>query len=590
MKIDRKLLTRNKWRTFTRIFTYIRPYVGYFVAGMVMLTLSSSIMMVFLFVAGEMANAANGESRFSLTVRDYGWVFLILLVAQGLFSYLRTVTMAIVSENGMADLRKDLFNKITTLHFPYFESKRIGELTSRITNDIEQLQSIFSVTLAELLRQIITLVIGIGVLAWLAPRLSLIMLACIPVVVLVGMVFGRFVRRISKTRQDRIADTNTIAEEVLQNFQIVKSFTNEYLESVRYARSIREVVNVSIRYAKWRGVFFMFIITLLFGGIFFVLWQGALMVESGDMKLGDLFAFIMYTGMIGGAIAGLGSLTTQLIGAIGATDRVFEILDQPHEIDIAPPQVSYTRFEGNITFSKVGFSYPSRPEIKVLKNIDMHIPPGQTIALVGASGAGKSTITSLLLRLYDYDEGLITIDGTDIRDIDLTHLRSNMALVPQDISLFAGSIMDNIRYGRPDATEEEIIQAAKNANAWEFIEKMPQGMDTIVGERGTKVSGGQRQRIAIARAILRDPSILILDEATSSLDAESEQLVQNALETLMQGRTSIVIAHRLSTVRNVDKIYVLSNGEVIESGTHLALIENPDGAYTQLARLQLETD
>src|SRR5690606_39029106 len=467
------------------------------------------------------------------------WVFLILLVAQGVFSYLRTVTMSIMSENGMADLRKDLFNKIATLPFPYFESKRIGELTSRITNDIEQLQNTFSVTLAEFLRQIITLIIGIAVLAWSAPRLSLIMLASIPIVVLVAMFFGRHVRKISKKRQDQIADSNTIAEEVLQNFQIVKSFTNEYLESIRYSRSITEVVRISIKYARWRGVFFMFIITLLFGGIFFVLWQGAMMVESGDMKLGDLFAFIMYTGMIGGAIAGLGSLVTQLIGAIGATDRVFEILDQPHEVDISEPLVLYPRFEGDIAFSGVSFNYPSRPETTVLDNINMKILPGQTVALVGASGARKSTIFSLLLRLYDYSDGIITIDGQNIRDLDLIHLRSNMAIVPQDISLFAGSIRDNIRYGRPNATEEEIIEAAKNANAWEFISEMPQGLDTIVGERGTKVSGGQRQRIAIARALLRNPSILILDEATSSLDAESEQLVQNALDKLMQNRTSI---------------------------------------------------
>src|SRR5690606_14141425 len=563
MKLDRKFMTREKWRTFTRVFTYIRPYIGYFISGMVMLSLSSTIMMVFLFVAGEMANAAKGESRFPLTVRDYGLVFLALLVAQGRFSYLRSVTMAIVRENGMADLRKDLFNKIATLPYPYFESKRIGELTSRITNDIEKLQNTFSVTLAEFLRQIITLIIGIAVLAWLAPRLSLIMLVSIPVVVLIAMVFGRYIRKISRVRQDQIADSNTIAEEVLQNFQIVKSFTNEYLESVRYSGSIHEVVRISIRYARWRGVFFMFIITLLFGGIFFVLWQGAMMVESGDMKLGDLFSFIMYTGMIGGAIASLGTLVTQLIGAIGATDRVFEILDQKPEIELTKPLIDYKRFDGNVVLSNVGFSYPARPEVKVLKNIDMQIDHGQTIALVGASGAGKSTITSLLLRLYDYDEGVISIDGVDIRDIDLIHLRQNMALVPQDISLFAGSIRDNILYGRPDATEEEVVNAARNANAWEFISEFPEGLDTIVGERGAKVSGGQRQRIAIARALLRDPSILILYEATSSLDAESEQLVHHALDTLMEARTSIVIAHPHSTVRNVDRIYVLSQGEIV---------------------------
>jgi len=590
MKMDRKMMTREKWKTFTRVFTYIRPYLGYFIFGMVMLTLSSLVMMIFLFMAGEMANAAVEESRFGWSVRQFGWVFIILLIAQGLFSYLRTVSMAIVSENGMADLRKNLFNKIATLPFPYFESLRTGELTSRITNDIEQLQNTFSVTLAEFLRQIITLIIGIGVLAWLAPRLSLIMLGSVPVVVLVAMIFGRFIRRFSKERQDRIARSNTIAEEVLQNFQIVKSFTNEYLESVRYAGSVRDVVRISIRYAKYRGLFFMFVITLLFGGIFFVLWQGALMVENGDMMLGDLFSFIMYTGMIGGAIAGLGSLTTQLIGAVGATDRVFEILDQEPEIVMEPPAEKYKRYQGNVTFSNVNFTYPSRPDVQVLNNIDFHIDQGQTIALVGASGAGKSTITSLLLRLYENYEGVISIDGTDTRQLDLTELRRNMALVPQDISLFAGSIRDNIRYGRPDATEEEIITAAQNANAWEFISAFPEGLDTIVGERGARVSGGQRQRLAIARALLRDPAILILDEATSSLDAESEALVQSALDTLMEGRTSIIIAHRLSTVRNVDKIYVLDQGKIIESGSHDHLMMDPEGTYSQLARLQLESE
>jgi len=588
--MDRKMMTREKWKTFTRVFTYIRPYLWYFIFGMVMLTLSSLVMMIFLFMAGEMANAAVEESRFGWSVRQFGWVFIILLIAQGLFSYLRTVSMAIVSENGMADLRKNLFNKIATLPFPYFESLRTGELTSRITNDIEQLQNTFSVTLAEFLRQIITLIIGIGVLAWLAPRLSLIMLGSVPVVVLVAMIFGRFIRRFSKQRQDRIARSNTIAEEVLQNFQIVKSFTNEYLESVRYAGSVRDVVRISIRYAKYRGLFFMFVITLLFGGIFFVLWQGALMVENGDMMLGDLFSFIMYTGMIGGAIAGLGSLTTQLIGAVGATDRVFEILDQEPEIVMEPPAEKYKRYQGNVTFSNVNFTYPSRPDVQVLNNIDFHIDQGQTIALVGASGAGKSTITSLLLRLYENYEGDISIDGTDTRQLDLTELRRNMALVPQDISLFAGSIRDNIRYGRPDATEEEIITAAQNANAWEFISAFPEGLDTIVGERGARVSGGQRQRLAIARALLRDPAILILDEATSSLDAESEALVQSALDTLMEGRTSIIIAHRLSTVRNVDKIYVLDQGKIIESGSHDHLMMDPEGTYSQLARLQLESE
>lgn len=590
LKIEREMLKRDKLRTFFRVFKYMKPYLGYFIFGMTMLALSSIMMMVFLFVAGEMANAANGESRFDLSVSQFGWVFLVLLVAQGLFSYLRVVSMAVVSENGMADLRKALFNKIATLGIPYFESVRIGELTSRMTNDIEKLQSVFSVTIAEFFRQIITLIIGIGVLAWLAPQLSLIMLISVPVIVLIALFFGRYIRKLSKERQEKIAGANTIAEEVLQNFQIVKSFTNEYFESLRYGKSISEVVTISIRFAKWRGLFFMFIITLLFGGIFFVLWQGAMMVETGEMKLGDLFSFIMYTGMIGGAIAGLGSLTTELISAVGATDRVFELMDQESEVQIDASNHTNTRFEGHVVFQHVSFSYPSRPDVKVLESIDLDIKPGQTIALVGPSGAGKSTITSLLLNFYKYDSGNIKVDNIDLNNIPLNDLRKNIAIVPQDISLFAGTIRENILYGRASASEEDIINAAEKANALEFINSFPDGLDTIVGERGVKVSGGQRQRLAIARAILRDPSILILDEATSSLDAESEKLVQNALNTLMKGRTAIVIAHRLSTIRNADKIYVLEKGKIKESGTHEELMENPDGSYNHLARLQLETE
>lgn len=587
---EKGMLKKDKLLTFLRVFGYIRPYLGYFIFGMVMLTLSSVLMMVFLYVAGEMANAANGESRYPLAVQDYGWIFLVLLILQGLFSYFRVVSMAIVSENAMGNLRTKLFDKIATLEYTYFEQIRIGELTSRMTNDIEKLQSTFSVTLAEFLRQIVTLIVGIGVLAWLAPKLSLVMLMSLPIVVVIALVFGRYIRKLSKQRQEKLAETNTIVEEVLQNFQIVKSFTNEYLESIRFSKSIKDVIKISIQFARWRGLFFMFVITLMFGAIFFVLWQGALFVESGDMKLGDLFSFIMYTGMIGGAIAGLGNLTTQLISAVGATDRVFELLDQAEERPIQSQLSSVERFKGQIQFSEVSFSYPSRPEIEVLKKVHISVSPGETIALVGASGAGKSTITTLLLRFFHHQKGEITIDGEAIENIDLETLRNNIAIVPQDISLFAGTIRDNILYGKPDATEPEVIQAAQQANAWEFIQQFPEGLDTIVGEKGMKVSGGQRQRLAIARAILRNPSILILDEATSSLDSESEHLVQQALETLMADRTSIIIAHRLSTIRNADKIYVLSKGKIIESGNHEELMQNPEGSYAHLAKLQFETE
>ncbi|GAA5220615.1 ABC transporter ATP-binding protein [Membranihabitans marinus] len=589
-KFEKGMLKKDKLITFLRVFGYIRPYIGYFIIGMVMLVLSSVLMMGFLYVAGEMANAANGESRYDIPVSQYGWIFLVLLVLQGLFSYFRVVTMAIVSENGMGNLRTKLFDKIATLNYSYFESVRIGELTSRMTNDIEKLQSTFSVTLAEFLRQIVTLVVGIGVLAWLAPKLSLIMLMSLPIVIIIAVVFGRYIRKLSKERQDKLAETNTVVEEVLQNFQIVKSFTNEYLESIRFSKSIGEVVKISIRFAKWRGLFFMFVITLLFGAIFFVLWQGALLVETGEMKLGDLFSFIMYTGMIGGAIAGLGNLTTQIISAVGATDRVFELLDMESEVPIQDEVQNFVRFNGKVRFENLSFTYPSRPEVEVLHQIDLHINPGQTVALVGASGAGKSTITSLLLQFFKHQEGHIYIDDTDITEIDLQVLRKNIAIVPQDITLFAGTIRENILYGQPLASEEEVIQAAKQANAWEFIKNFPDQLDTVVGEKGMKVSGGQRQRLAIARAILRDPSILILDEATSSLDSQSEHLVQQALNSLMVNRTSLIIAHRLSTIRNADKIYVMSKGKIIESGTHDDLIQDPAGSYSHLAKLQFESE
>lgn len=589
-KFEKGMLKKDKLITFLRVFGYIRPYLGYFIIGMVMLVLSSVLMMGFLYVAGEMANAANGESRYDIPVSQYGWIFLVLLVLQGLFSYFRVVTMAIVSENGMGNLRTKLFDKIVTLNYSYFESVRIGELTSRMTNDIEKLQSTFSVTLAEFLRQIVTLVVGIGVLAWLAPKLSLIMLMSLPIVIIIAVVFGRYIRKLSKERQDKLAETNTVVEEVLQNFQIVKSFTNEYLESIRFSKSIGEVVKISIRFAKWRGLFFMFVITLLFGAIFFVLWQGALLVETGDMKLGDLFSFIMYTGMIGGAIAGLGNLTTQIISAVGATDRVFELMDMESEVPIQHEVQDVPRFDGKVRFENVSFTYPSRPEIEVLHQIDIDINPGQTVALVGASGAGKSTITALLLQFFKHQEGNIYIDDSNITDIDLQVLRKNIAIVPQDITLFAGTIRENILYGQPSASEEEVIEAAKQANAWEFIKNFPNQLDTVVGEKGMKVSGGQRQRLAIARAILRNPSILILDEATSSLDSQSEHLVQQALNSLMVNRTSLIIAHRLSTIRNADKIYVMSKGKIIESGTHEDLIQDPGGSYSHLAKLQFESE
>ncbi len=583
-------ITRERLQSAISIFRFIRPYRWSFFLGLFLLTASSLTFMIFPGAAGEMANAANGSSKFDYTIEQYGILFLVLLIIQGVFSYLRTVLFARVSEKGMADVRKALYQKLITQDIPFFESRRIGELTSRVTTDVEQLQSAFSITLAEFVRQLVILISGVAIIAWLAPKLSLIMLLTFPVVVVIAFVFGRYIRQISQKRQDLLADTNTIVEETFQSFSVVKSFANEWFEMLRYGKSVDSVVKISLRFARIRGLFFIFIISVLFGTIFFILWRGAKMVESGEIAVGDLFSFILYTGIIGGAIGGIGNLYTALASAIGATQRVQRILEQDSEVN--PDKVVLKpedRIKGKVEYKEVHFSYPSRPDLEVLKGIDFKINVGQKVALVGSSGAGKSTIIQLLLQFYKVQQGEILIDGKPVSEYDLSTYRLNLGIVPQEVILFGGTIKENILYGNPDAGDEAIELAAKQANAWDFIQSFPDGLETVVGDRGIKLSGGQRQRVAIARAILRDPAILLLDEATSSLDAESEKLVQDALDNLMQGRTAIIIAHRLATIRDVDCIYVLDDGKIVEQGTHQELSMKEDGAYNVLAKLQFES-
>jgi len=572
-----------------RIFSFIKPYKWYFIGGTILLTLTSALFMLLLGLTGEMANTAVGEGRFDFNLNQYGILLIVLIVAQGIFSYFRTVSFAIVSEKGMAAVRKQVFDKLMTQELSYVEQSRVGELTSRITTDVEQLQSAFSITLAELLRQIIVLVIGVGVLAYLTPALSLVMLSTFPLVVVSAFFFARYVRKLSKERQNLLGDSNVVIEESLHSFAVVKSFANEWYESMRYGKSVDQVVDVSLKFAKIRGLFFIFVITVLFGGIFFILWKGATMVAAGDMIIGDLLSFIMYTGVIGGAIAGLGNLYTQLMTAVGASERVLDILDRPIELPAKRLEIPENEMlKGEIVLDHVRFSYPSRKEVTVLDDISFKIKKGQKMALVGQSGSGKSTIAKLLLGFYKVDDGAILFDEKNIQSFDPRSYRMQMAYVPQEVLLFGGSIRENILYGRTDATEEEIIKAAQQSNCWEFISTFPEGLDTVIGDRGVKLSGGQRQRVAIARAILKDPKILLLDEATSSLDAESEKLVQEALNNLMVGRTSIIIAHRLATIRDVDRILVMDKGKIVESGTHTELTERDKGIYKNLAKLQFD--
>ena len=583
-------IKRGQLKNAVKIFKFIKPYRWNFIFGLIILSVGTLTFMIFPGAMGEMADAATGNSKRGFTLIQYGMVFLVLLVVQAIFSYIRTILFAIVSEKGMADVRKALYEKLITQEISFFEQRRVGELTSRITADVEQLQTAFSISLAEFIRQVIVLVAGIGIIAWLTPKLSLIMLLTFPGVVVIAIIFGRYIRKISKKRQDELANSNVIVEETFQSFSVVKSFANEWFEVLRFSKSVDQLVKVALKYAHYRGLFFVFIFLILFGTIIFILWQGARLVESGDMQVGDLFSFILYTGFIGGAIGGLGNLYTTLAGAVGATERIVDILDHPSEIEAKQMDITEQgrALQGAIQYQGITFAYPTRKDQLVLKGIDLSIKKGQRVALVGSSGAGKSTIIQLLLQFYAPQSGQIFFDGKPAQDYNLTFLRKNIGIVPQEVLLFGGTIEENIRYGQPNATEKELEDAARQANALDFIRSFPEGMQTIVGERGIKLSGGQRQRIAIARALLKDPAILVLDEATSSLDAESEKLVQEALDGLMQGRTSIIIAHRLATIREADWIYVMDGGKIVEQGTHDSLYSLEKGIYRHLAQLQFD--
>lgn len=586
---DKRKLSAANIRKLLGVFNFMLPYRSYFIGGMIALFLSSSIVMIFPYITGKLVDSAIGESNWLLNgIDQIAMVMVGILIVQSSLSFTRVYLFAKVSENSMADIRKKLFDKLLHIHLEFYDKRRIGELISRITNDVAFLKETFSTTLAEFFRQITVFIIGVGIIFWESAQLTLLMLSVFPVLVIAAMVFGRFIKRLSKKTQDSLADANVIVEESLQAVNVVKSFTNENYENKRYAFNLQEVVRLALKTAVFRGVFFSFIIFGLFGAIVLVLWYGAGMVSEGTLSIGDLTSFIIYTMFIGASVGSLGELYSQIQKAIGASERVLEILDEEQEGQNAHEALEVVNCDGNLELNNVSFSYPTRKEINVLNNISLRIGSGTKVALVGHSGAGKSTIIQLLLRFYEPDEGSISLDGKAINSIDLKSYRHHVGMVPQEVILFGGTIKENIAYGNPEASDEEIKDAAKKANALQFIESFPEGFETLVGERGIKLSGGQRQRIAIARALLKDPKILVLDEATSSLDAESELLVQEALDELMKNRTTIIIAHRLATIRKVDKIFVLNEGKIEEEGLHEDLAYKDGGIYSKLVKLQFD--
>ena len=511
-------------------------------------------------------------------------LMLVIFLVDGIATALRYRTFTLIGERVVTDLRQRLFRRLLEQEIAFFDAHRTGELTNRLASDTTVLQNAVSVNISMALRNVASVVGGVGLLTYTSPRLTLIMLVIVPFVSLGAAFFGRQVRGLARKTQDALASTGDVAEEVLSSMRTIRAFAAEDVESARYARSVEAAFDITkerIRYVAWftGGATFAG-----YGAIAVVLWYGGHLVIAGSMTVGQLTSFLLYTLIVAFSLGTLASLWTDFMRAIGATERVFELLDRVPSM----PTAGGTRLaqvRGEIKFEHVHFSYPTRSQAGVLQDVSLHVAPGEVVALVGPSGAGKSTIAALLARLYDVGSGTITLDDTPLTQLSPDWLRQQVGSVAQEPVLFSTSIADNIRYGKTDATREEVHEAARAANAHDFIIGFPEGYDTAVGERGVQLSGGQKQRVAIARAVLKNPHILVLDEATSALDAESEHLVKEALERLMHGRTTLIIAHRLSTVKDADRVIVMDHGRVAQTGNHAALMLE-GGLYKRLVERQ----
>lgn len=596
-KREKIQLSKDSYKKARKLFHYLKPYRTTYLIGWIFLVLSTSAGLVFPVLLGQLLGLSSGAQT-NMTdavkaidlsnIQTVAFALFILFGAQAVFSYFRVVLFNSVTEKSLRDLRQDVFQRLVHLPMDFYNKSTVGELTSRLSSDITQIQETLRTTVAEFFRQIVMVIGGIAYLTFVSWKLALIMLGTVPVIAIVAVFFGRFIKRLSNEAQDQTAKANATAEEAFMGIGNVKAFTNESYLISKFQDAIEEIRRLNIRSGAWRGVFISFIVFCMFGSIVFIVWQGLLMTQGPNAELasGDLFSFLMVTLLMAASIGSLPDFYASIQKTVGATEKLMDLLVEKTEREqftgTQKPTIS-----GGIQFQNVHFHYPQRADIEVLKGINFKIEPNQTLALVGASGGGKSTIASLVMQFYKPTSGQILVDGADTNEIDLKHMREHIAVVPQDVVLFAGTIKENIAFGLPGATDEAIVEVAHQANAWEFIQSFPDGLETQVGDRGIQLSGGQKQRIAIARAILKNPTILILDEATSALDSESEKLVQSALERLMLGRTSIVIAHRLSTIRHADKIVVLQNGTVVETGTHQSLMENQSGVYAGLVELQL---
>jgi ABC-type multidrug transport system fused ATPase/permease subunit len=577
-------VSKESFKKAIRVFRFIKPFRVTFAFGMLVLIVSSIVMMSFPKVLGDLIDSANSAKEGTVNETTILLISIFLIIA--IMSFFRIYLFGVVTQKALALIRNETYKHLISSPMSFFSTKRVGELSSRLTNDIALLEETFSTTIAEIIRQIITIPVALFFLMFISFRLTIFMIAVIPVVALIGIFFGKYIKKLSKNAQEDIAQANGVVDETLHGIASVKAYANEFFEIARYKKSIDSSVSTSIKNAKWRGFFIGLIMFAAGSAIVSIIWYGLHMVQVGEITIGELLQFAIYSALLGASFGGSAELFAKLQKSIGATEHLMDILEEETE-NISLTETSDISINGNIEFKDVSFSYPSRRDIQVLKNISFKINQGKQIAFVGPSGSGKTTVAALLYRFYEKESGLISIDGKDINDYQISQIRNQMAMVPQEVMLFGGSIKENIAYGKPGATEDEVFEAAKQANALEFIESFPEKFETLVGDRGVQLSGGQKQRIAIARAILKDPSILVLDEATSALDSESERLVQEALDRLMKGRTSLVIAHRLSTIKNADNIIVLDKGAIKETGTHAELIQLENGIYKNLSTLQL---